>query len=659
MAAVGAFISGLALWWFIRARLDRVWLPLVAILPKRRKELPKLIAQRPPWPPFLIFALLALLWLAYFTRPLWVSPAPGEAGRDHAIVLVDLSPSVSAHVSLKDLATRVADLWSAEQKIYTLSLSTTSELSPTNPADGAAAAEHILGLGWHRPGANLADAAAAHLRGHPDTKRLLIVSDQDRFSWNSFQWQALATDMVVQWIDVTKADRSDNVFFEQVSVMSLEGARDGVDIRLGMSADHRAQHGQIRAEGYGKVLASNAWDMSPSTNSLSVPLTWDRVITPGGGDADKEITLTITSDPAGGGDAITIDNEWTVTMRRGLGPTLVVSEPSSEMQLVDRSGQVIAALSSLGVAWQRMDFWPQTQKGQEDNVSKDSLSIASGSFDPERWSRIITFASADLLQTRMCRDMGESHVEWWLSPHRAENASELCRCIGQWVGDDRRWPATLCADKDSSQSSGAWLQALGQRASQTLRLGDQVIGWTFVHDKGASGGTLLVLADPLWPQPGLVNQRDLGYGSFPLLVQSLIQSVSASDGKSPSAIVAKSIQSMTQILESLSGGAGTKDSKSVSDQAQMLLLSSPVPVGESRLMSMDQKEMPPRYGSMLARADVAMRQGDETKSKPIVPWLVLLSVLTILGEWLYERRLRRGSIAAQDAIQVSKPVRSL
>src|SRR5687768_12425029 len=95
-----AFASGLAIWWLIRKRRQRVWLPTLRIMELDAKRLPRLRMTPPPWLSFLCFLIAAATFFFFTFRPTQQVYTPFEPNQNRVHIFLDLSPSVSSETSL-------------------------------------------------------------------------------------------------------------------------------------------------------------------------------------------------------------------------------------------------------------------------------------------------------------------------------------------------------------------------------------------------------------------------------------------------------------------------------------------------------------------------------------------------------------------------------
>ncbi len=157
-ATIGAGVLGLIIWWLVRKRQKRLWLPTVRILDMERKILPKLVFRLPPLLAFLCFLLAAVVAVLFSARPRTLVFTPFEPNQTRIHIFVDMSPSVSAHQSLEGIADKVSVLFSTLKISGRVTVSTSHSKGVSEPTDAAQVATQIKSLGFHRPGLKLGNA---------------------------------------------------------------------------------------------------------------------------------------------------------------------------------------------------------------------------------------------------------------------------------------------------------------------------------------------------------------------------------------------------------------------------------------------------------------------------------------------------------------------
>ena len=109
LAASLATLSVIA-WLIVRIRTRDFWMPIIRILEIPATRLPRIVIKKPPMIPFVAFVISAVALSIWSTRPRIKVFSEFEPGISQIHVYVDMSPSVSAQISLTELGQKVVSV---------------------------------------------------------------------------------------------------------------------------------------------------------------------------------------------------------------------------------------------------------------------------------------------------------------------------------------------------------------------------------------------------------------------------------------------------------------------------------------------------------------------------------------------------------------------
>ncbi len=643
MAGLGsalAFAAGVALWFILRRKLQRLWLPILRVVKRPPKRMPRLRLVTPPWVPFACFVLAAAMLLAFAWAPARevVKPLSREENRLH--IFVDLSPSVSGRVSIDQLRSVVRELWSQLSGSGQVTASTSDVDQVVSLANEEQLGDWLAGLGFQRGGARLGAIFKHQISRIGKISGLYIVSDADFYSWGDFNWQFLAADNDVIFVPVSMpADQSalTNFYFNQIKfVEDPLSTRVTWEVEIAAAGAHSDVSGSLRAVFNQQTLAQVEWRIPAGSKTTRVVIDWseaDAARTIGVADAGVPIRFVLATAAA---DAIGIDNELRVAVRGVRRAAMIVAEPSGEMNLEDPAFHLRNALQVLGYQTNRLDY---VQQPGPDPGQFSLLVVAGGS------GKGVDFFCPDSIMT--ARQRGRSSATAlpmvWLAP-RSLNADyrELCYCFDRLTSANPEQPSRSLPYCDATENRDGWISVLRSLGAKQVggALGEDAaaIAWQKVDPQ--SGLQVLAFSLPLVPS----RFTGLSYAGMPLILRELLtwkgQLTNAEDdGKSWPRVA----DLLTARLEASSVGADAV----VSEQ----LLESNVPTGESMLVQVDAANLPPtKLGSSVVGQQALAAARVHLDPMPLLRMMLLAVLAAMLLEifWylLVTVRARRAAAAA-------------
>jgi hypothetical protein len=646
VAAVGGLaVAALVAWWLKRRRQSRIWLPTVRILRLESRVLPRLVLRPPPLVTFLCFAVLALVATALALRPRTQVFTPFEPNQTRIHIFVDMSPSIAGHVTLGDLAQRVAQLATSLKESGRVTLSTSHGPQLSEPASSDAASEFVMQANVHRSGLTLGTAMKVMLDQLGEVDRLFIVSDRDQYSWDGFNWRYLLDDMDVRFVDIGTPAPT-NHFINEARYMSAPtaGTMDW-EVEIARRGGAEETDGELRVSLRSTVLAQLAWRLPAGRQTVLVPVSWPASLV-------EEVMEKTTGDEAlvfsistKGKDALALDNDFRADLIGLKQEVLMISESAGERVLEDPMTQLQISLSVLGFKMRRLDS--VRQPGPPPSASPFWIIVGG------QGAGVDHFCPKSLEDLRLtartkqgARDgRAPPTPKVWLLPYALEaDYGELCECYDRLLlsSNATSGEPEFCK---AVEARSQWLGLLPSLGAKQIGgdVGDATgsIAWHGRDD--ASDLEVLAFTVPLTP----LVATGINHARLPLLVRDL---------------------ATWQGLIEPSGGQATSTAwPRVADVATTLwspvvplppaemerMRLSNVPLGESMFAEADVASLPPRWTAQPDWADREM-PAKKDREDPL-PWLRLAAIIVVavscfeaafLLIWHFTRLVRRRRDAA-------------
>jgi len=620
-AAVGVLI-----WWIIRLRQKRVWLPTVRVLPPKARDLPTFVWRMPPLIAFLCFLFAALAVATLAGRPVVVSSLERRLPEGASHVFVDMTPSIAANVSVESLADRAAEAWQSLAEAGTATMGTSHGGTVHRPASRDEVLDLIRTLGFQRPGARMAGLIRKQLEQTGPLQRMVILSDRDQDSWSSFQWRALAKGTDLRFWDVTSSSIGGNVYFQRVDRISPEGASIiewEVELaRTGAGTDEAA--GSIQVVRREKTLAQMDWQMAAGVSHQTMTMSWPRASQDAErGDEGDENSMTwslATEAP----NSLAMDDVFRTHAERSEMQARIIAEPPGERFLEDPTYQLQLVLGHLGVRPQRQDRW-------------SALDAAR----PVPWTIVAADPAAQ--EQEYCpvtKATFRQHI--WLYGQNGDGPfDQLCRCLHRLVPGLRgaTGAQTYC---QGLQSRELWVGVLSSLGAKQIGggIGDRLgsLAWSFVDPEKQVD--VMVLTVPLMPSMA----TGINHGMFPGLLRDLV-AVAGPQGGS----VAGAWPRITDISEWVVDDTTIEPDTSKQQSIPRMIQMSNVPEGESLLRQVNINDMPPPMSSSAQEATSAGVRSEQITDPR--PW-ILAGTIVVLLALLLEVLIRSRKTAATLVIVV-------
>jgi Domain of unknown function (DUF4159) len=621
-----AFAS-LVAWWIVRRRLKDLWMPIIRVLELPVSRLPRVIIKKPPMIPFWCFVLSALDLLLWTMKPSIKVFSDFEPGTSQIHVYVDMSPSVSAHISLNELGQKLEGLLEQIGPKARVTFGTSHGDDVYELTTPTGAADLIRGLGFHRGGSKIGAGVRAQVSRIGEIDQLFIISDRDQHSWSGFQWRYLLVDADVRHVDVDSSGSQgikSNVFIQDARFLSASGALTmdwEVEIAEGILAQPAS--GTLNAAIGGESLATANWDIPAGRRSVTVTMSWPSTKIPQ--DLSREpIEWTIE---IAGGDSMVMDNKFRTPVVGTRGRVVVMGEPTGELRLEDLMMPLETALQVTGHEVSRFDRWPSIVANQIPDVVQNAQLLVAMTGD----SQAIDFWCPDYPKI-----VERKKMPLWLSPRSLEESfTPLCECVAKYgMGLSKE----QCS---SGLSRNQWIDLLSAWGAKQVggTLGSEREAIAMKWRDAAKGLDLTMFSIPLRPDAKL----GLTWGTFPLMIKSLASFTNGQPLLSDE--LGKSIGGTWPRIADIS--QVPPDEKGSDLSRAQLLRETNVPAGESALAVVASSELPPTWSAAMGGA--RERIPNKRDSQDPWPWVkglaALVGVAMIIEMLWLLRRLSRERLA--------------
>lgn len=629
-AVAFASLLGLTLWWLVRKRQTRIWLPTIRIMRLESRILPRLVVRPPPLLSFISFLVSAAVLTGFALRPRTQIFTPYEPNQTRIHIFADLSASVAAHVTIEEYVQRLTVLFTSLKKVGRVTVSTSVSPEVSEPESAEALALVITQAGFQRSGLRIGSALKVLLEDLGETDRLFIVSDRDQHSWTGFNWQFLLDDMEVAFLDLSSGKAQKNTFINDARFLSSPNSPTMEwDVELSRQNGDVAAKGTLTVSYMGKALGEFPWKMPVGKQRLDVRAEWpgaliDEAVKASGGVADTDIPLVFRTTVEDQEDALAADNEYRVRLRGVKQDVLLVSESSGERVLEDPMEQLDTAFEILGFKVRRNDYVVQPGPSPE---ALPFIVLAGGS-----GSGVDRFCPKSLedarLRARERQGASEGRkapsVRIWLMPYTVDaDYGELCECYARLMVSKRgdKGKPAFCENVTSRQG---WIGLLPSLGAKQIGgdIGEQNSSLAYHARDQASGLEILAFTVPLTPMRG----TGLTHAALPVLVKQLATWQGLLE---PRGVAGATSWPRVEDWTSKTW----RPTLPIESDEQLRLRQTNVPLGESLLAEADQASLPPKWTADAQWQDRELA-AKKDREDPL-PWLKL-AVMIVLGFALLE-----------------------
>lgn len=583
-----AIALGLILWFLLRQQKKRFLLPILEVIRLDVKALPKLRWNKPPlWP--LVCFLLAAGGMAVFS----LEPAEAILKKEnldlrYTHVIFDLSPSLEGFGTKEEYALLADEtLGKLDDKTrLSFSVSSSAEIYPL--AQRSELQKLIAQAGLHRAGFKIGASVEQILATAPDIEHLVIVSDNDRASWEDFNWAYLEKKVQVSWMPLARTiSRGNNIFIDDVKAPATNDRTRSWRVTIRRSGEGDPIQGSLALNIDGKSFGEQNFSFENSTSSIEL-----EVKGPEGSREQKILVWTLNTDAK---DDLKADNTFRSWFNSREHRAVLVSQPGGEMFLEDAFFHLKTSLDVLGFRTQRYDSVEQVVDLNAQLIIAEAKPTQSRSF--------------------FCPSLAKEHNtnrQVWLVPSEGmRDYSEICTCASNFITAPKvssEVPAYCQGIETKDQYIGV-LNSIG-----ALQIGGDVsnplnaLAMQYLNKQ--SGLRLLAYTVPLTPSA----ESGISFGRLPLILNSIFQLVPFSEQGSSNFGVWPRIDSISEAFG-----------------LENLALSN-VPFLESSMQTLPDARMPPKLSfgeqGMVRENALANREKDSK------PWVLLCMWIVAAAVWL-------------------------
>lgn len=623
-ALVGALaVTACVVWWIVRRREIRVWLPTLRVLPPESRRMPRVRFVWPPWVAFLCFLVSAVCVVFLTLRPREPVFSPIAPSQPRVHVFADFSPSVTAGVGIEDLRATIMSAVRANGRASSLSFGSSHADTVLKNIASDDLETTLSKLRPHRAGSRLTTVLRRQLETLGPVDRVMIVSDRDAHTWNGFDWRRLQASVEVLWVPVAPDDTSieprANVYINAArhreSDTRSSGDRMEWDVEIIRNSGEGSARGTLAASLDDRDLGSLNWNIPSGMTRVTVPLSWPttraaEILAASRPDTARPRENAMSDVPVivwrldGLGrdvNALRADDEFRVPLDGTSRQALVLAEPWGERSLEDPGHELASVLNALGFTSVR-----------HDRVTE--LTPSWGHFP-------LTIALGGMGRgTNWFCPVGDSPgvVEGagrrvWVAPAGPDSDfGELCECLARLVATPSNPRSLSCSGLSDRDSFMSRLSDSGARqVGGAVDAAEGALAWAL---GGGDAPEVLAFTIPLLPllSTGMTHAR------LPLVVRDLLAwqglwRAGSSDDQLQWPRPMDLIDAMTD--------------PSLEKTRPRLALAN-VPVAESLLATLEINAMPPRW---LPPTSAAHAEGFKRDGEDPLPWIRLLAWVVVFA----------------------------
>lgn len=601
-SAIGLFllaiISGV-IWWFVRTKKERLWLPILRIFEKENKKLPKLEMKKPPILSFLFFALLMLCLFLFTLQPSLKEFVKLDPSLTRTHLFVDLSPSVSEATTMKEYVNHVKELWQKQSQRGKVTLSTSRSKDIFYANNIQELDKWLETLQFHKTGMRLSSMIGQQLELLNDVNLLVVFSDQDAHSWNGFNWSYLRDKMDVKYFPVNFSPKAKtNAYISQTRYLSTSDSKTmDWDITIQRDGSNTFRSGKLIAEFQSKILFESSWEIAPDRKDTTVHAAWNQnLVSKEAYIANEPLNWKIVSEES---DANEIDNVFYTSLLGVKQNIVLINDINGEHFLEDASQDINSILQVLGFHVERYDHVNSIALSQSNIPLK--ILLGGGSKDFNDFCPESFFLNED---TAKLTDKSKI----WLIPQNSEASyQQLCLCASRLIHrKNQAWSKpSYCEDSVDKNNFANVLRSIG--ASQVggkIGYGTDALAW-IMKDK-LSNREILFFTVPLSARNGF------GYSQLPILLKEVLK-----------------WQGVWQHNASVENWVRINDHGIIDQLDLTLLQKSNVPQSESEMKVAELSALPPGIGLELKNAE-AFTPSREDKDNPLPVLRIILYIVFFL-----------------------------
>ena len=359
VSTLSCTLLAVALWFIVRKKYRRVWLPLLSIFAVPSSRLPRLRLRWPPWLPFVCFLCAASAALLYALRPHSLHPMAETKRTLKLYLFIDFSPSLGAYTTLAQYRTFLRDVYTRLRKLGRVTVGTSHGDSMQQFIHPQAFAEHLATLTFHREGLQLASVLRQQSARLGETDRIIIVSDRDRYTWHNLHWRHLTASL--HHLEVPQLrERSDvNLYLARLRVVPTPHratARLEVEVAAAGMREQPQPFTLAVYRGQQKITQTQA-SIAAEQRRVVLPLRLPRhkqsqVQAQSQPQAASQWRVHLHTEPA---DAVPLDDEFYFNFAMGVPQVTIIADLHGERLLDDPLFQLQTTFEVLGFKIARRD----------------------------------------------------------------------------------------------------------------------------------------------------------------------------------------------------------------------------------------------------------------------------------------------------------------
>lgn len=355
LSSFAALLSSLAIliWWIIRKKRNRIWLPTLRLIKDESSPLPKIKLQKPPLLPFLCFvgAAICIVFLSLEPNEIQYRSLGSKVNQIH--IYLDASPTTESMRRDSQWKPFLTNLFETYSQSGSISVSSSNSSKIQQPTDSNDFVQWVDSQGIHREGLKIGSNIPSHLESVGSIDKLIIISDFDKYSWSDFNWQYLESKMEVIHAAPNRDLNSKNIFVDSAHIKANESGRQVVwDVKVYRNYTGISSEGILTAKFSDRILAQSSWNIHSQDKFVRVQIQWPWSKWGDILNGSEEIVWSIeTQSP----NYLTADDEFR-TLAQGIQKDiLMISEPKGEMFLEDSIHHLKVTLDVMGFNVKRID----------------------------------------------------------------------------------------------------------------------------------------------------------------------------------------------------------------------------------------------------------------------------------------------------------------
>ncbi len=603
-------LLGLLIWFVIRLNEQRFWFPIIQVIRLRKKLLPNLKMKWPGFFPFVFFFILVLALLFMSAKPTSYIYEESPNLDPKAHIFIDMSPSVSAYIPLKDYVNKIVTLWESLNKEFTVTVSTSHNNVALNFDHSESLEDYLIKNGFHRPGAFIGSSINKTKNLSENINLLLIVSDQGQSSWRDFHWESLNSMMDIFFYDISTYNKDPyNIFIESVKPISTQNsAIMEWQVVFSRVYDDIMRKGVLKASLNDQLLISVPWSVELNQKRLIINVKIPRKTVESHLDHKEESTI-VWSLEALNKEQLVSDNTFRTYLRENKERALVVSSPRGENLINEPSYNLRKALEIQGLTVKKID------KMTSDLSELRKFNLVVIQLDDFEDLNNMCPVSIDEIGIQ------DKNQVIWLMPQTAVSGyRNLCMCYSLLTQEKskRVHMNKYCVDNMTPVEFNETMRSLGsEQIGGNVTSFSTSIGWLLENKE--KNIQVMAFNIPLRPRA-----FGLSHASLPILTGKVLKYLGVKKDSHP-------INGSFPRIADFST-MGDNESSEIRNQ----ILNSNVPLNESMLKVDQNYKFPPSI-SENAIDDVIIQSKSRKKESPLswIYWILILVLFVTLLEVFY------------------------